>query len=78
MNKPAVSIGRRVAKVSVLLGVAAVAVASTGCSTPAYSARERWNITARNADLEWKMAQDDIDRMMGFRPLSLGTDWHIR
>jgi hypothetical protein len=78
MNTPVESLGRRVVKLSLLLGVIGTAVASTGCSTPAYSASERANIIGRNIDLEWKMAQDDIDHALLLRPLTLNTDWNVR
>jgi hypothetical protein len=35
----------------------------TGCSTPAYSARERANLIGRNIALEWQMMQDDADQV---------------
>jgi hypothetical protein len=79
MKKSAGSIGRRVLKLSLLLvGGVVLAVSTTGCATPGYSASERANIIARNIDLEWKMAQDDIDRALLLRPLTLNTDWNIR
>ena len=59
-----------------LLGL--VAVGSTGCSTPAYSASERGHIITRNMGLEWQMMQDDIDHALLLRPNTTLTTWHIR
>jgi hypothetical protein len=49
----------------------------TGCSTPAYSARERANLIGRNIALEWQMMQDDIDRTLMLRPMTTLTKWHV-
>jgi hypothetical protein len=62
-----------------LLSVALIGVvSSTGCETPAYSARERNQMIARNWDMEWKMITDDIDYIMLFRPMSSLTRWNIK
>lgn len=52
--------------------------AFTGCSTPAYSAKERGQLISRNVGLEWQMMQDDIDNALLLRPLSQGTRWNVR
>lgn len=58
--------------------LALIAVGSTGCSTPAYSASERGAIITRNMGLEWKMMQDDIDHALLLRPNTMLTNWHVR
>lgn len=58
--------------------LALIAVGSTGCSTPGYSASERGSIIARNVGLEWKMMQDDVDHALMLRPNTMLTTWHIR
>jgi hypothetical protein len=50
---------------------------ASGCATPAYSAKERANMIGRNWDMEWKMAQDDIDHALLLRPTSLLSKWHV-
>ena len=61
-----------------LLALAGLAVSSTGCSTPAYSARERGQMIARNWGLEWQMAQDDVDEALLLHPVSTLTRWNVR
>jgi hypothetical protein len=62
-----------------LLSVALFGVVmSTGCATPGYSAKERGQMIARNWDMEWKMAQDDIDHALLLRPMSTLSKWNIR
>lgn len=51
---------------------------ATGCATPAYSAKERSQQIARNIDMEWKMAQDDIDDALLLRPMTTLSRWNIR
>lgn len=53
-------------------------VAATGCSTPGYSSKERGQMIARNWDMEWKMAQDDVDSLLLLRPMSSLSRWNIR
>jgi hypothetical protein len=48
-----------------------------GCSTPAYSAKERANMIGRNWGLEWQMLQDDVDHALMLRPVSQLTPWHV-
>ncbi len=57
----------------------------TGCArpneigyTPVYTTEERFQMIARNWDMEGKMMQDDIDNILLLRPMSGLTLWHIR
>jgi hypothetical protein len=50
---------------------------ATGCSTPAYSGKERFNMITRNIDMEFKMLQDDIDHALLLRPVSSMSKWHV-
>ncbi len=65
-----------------LLPLIALLIASTlftaGCATPAYSARERDQMIARNWDFERKQIIDDFDSIMLLRPASRMTIWNIR
>jgi hypothetical protein len=54
------------------------ALATTGCSTPAYSAKERGQMISRNIGLEWQMMQDDIDHALLLRPVTQGSRWNVR
>jgi hypothetical protein len=65
-------------KLLALLSLAALALSSVGCSTPAYSAGERHQMYARNWDYEWKQAADDWDSLLLLRPASRMTIWHVR
>lgn len=60
-----------------LLGIAAL-LSSTGCSTPAYSAKERGQMIARNWGLEWQMLNEDIDDALLLRPMSTLSRWNVR
>lgn len=51
---------------------------SSGCATPAYSAKERSQMIARNWDYEWKQMQDDIDNVLLLRPASHLTIWNVQ
>jgi hypothetical protein len=66
-----------------LIGLLALMVG--GCArpfeigwTPAYTARERHHLIARNWDYEGKQAVDDFDSAMLFRPASRMTIWNVR
>ena len=62
-----------------LLSVALSGVVSaTGCATPAYSAKERGQMIARNWDYEIKQASDDWDSILLLRPASRLTIWNVR
>lgn len=61
-----------------LLLCGAATTAGVGCSTPAYTAKERANAIGRTMSLEWKMAQDDIDHALLLRPVTNLTVWHVR
>ena len=65
--------------------VACTLFVSTGCArpgeigwTPAYTARERGDMIARNWDYEGKQMQDDIDHILLLRPASRLTVWNVR
>ena len=45
---------------------------------PAYSSPERFQQIGRNAEMEWKMAQDDVDYALQLRPVSQMSIWHVR
>jgi hypothetical protein len=51
---------------------------STGCATPAYSAKERDTMIARNQRYEFRQAVDDWDSFWLLRPASRLTVWHVR
>ena len=57
---------------------AATMFTSTGCSTPAYSGHERWQMISRNWNFEGAQIQDDVDHILLLRPASRLTIWHIR
>jgi hypothetical protein len=46
--------------------------------TPAYTARERGDMIARNWDYEGKQMMDDIDYVLLLRPASHLTIWNVR
>lgn len=57
----------------------------TGCARPgefgytsAYTAKERYNLIARNWDNEGKMMMDDIDSALLLRPGTRMTYWNLR
>jgi hypothetical protein len=60
---------------SLLLGAVLL---SSGCATPAYSGRERWQMITRNWGFEAKQINDDIDSLLLLRPAGRLTLWHIR
>lgn len=51
---------------------------STGCETPTLSSRERGQAIARNMGLEWQMLQDDVDRALMLRPVTMLSRWNVR
>ncbi len=51
---------------------------SSGCATPTYSGRERWQMITRNWGYEYRQMQDDIDHALLLRPASRLTIWHVR
>jgi hypothetical protein len=51
---------------------------STGCATPAYSAKERDNLIDRSQRYEFRQAVDDWDEFWMLRPPSRLTTWHVR
>lgn len=66
-----------------------ILVSVTGCmdsrigkadpfATPAYSGQERGERIARNVEMEWKMMNDDFDRVMLLNPVSDLSVWHVR
>jgi len=62
-----------------LLSVALIGIVSaTGCATPGYSSKERGQQIARNWDMEWKMAQDDVDSALLLRPMTSLSRWNIK
>jgi hypothetical protein len=58
--------------------ISAMLLSSVGCSTPAYSGRERFQMIARNINFEGAQIQDDIDHILLLRPAGRLTIWHIR
>lgn len=57
----------------------------TGCArpyevgwTPAYSAKERYQMILRNWDYDGKQKDDDIDSALLLRPASHMTIWNVR
>lgn len=58
--------------------LAGLAAGLTGCATPAYSSRERFQQIGRTWDYEWKQAQDDIDHVLLLRPASRLTIWDVQ
>jgi hypothetical protein len=65
-------------KLLALLVLGGLSLSSVGCATPAYSARERGQLIARNWDYEWKQASDDWDSLLLLRPAGHMTIWHVR
>lgn len=64
---------------------AALVVSAVGCArpgefgyTPAYTAKERYNIIARAWDNDGKQLSDDIDSLLLLRPQSRLTPWNMR
>lgn len=71
------------------LGIAAVLAGvvglAAGCArpgelgyTPAYTAKERYNLIARAWDNDGKQLSDDIDSLLLLRPQSRLTPWNMR
>ena len=65
-------------KLLALLLLSATGLTSVGCSTPAYSGRERFQMIGRNISYEAAQMQDDIDHALLLRPASQLTIWHVR
>jgi hypothetical protein len=70
-------------KCVVLVGL--LALSAFGCArpfeigwSPAYTARERHQMIARNWDYEGKQLVDDFDSAMLLRPSSRLTIWNVR
>ena len=51
---------------------------STGCATPAYTAKERDAQIARNWRFEGSQIVDDFDHILLLRPSSRLTIWHLQ
>ena len=51
---------------------------STGCATPAYSAKERNTLIHRSQRYEARQRVDDWDTFWMLRPPSRLTVWHVR
>jgi hypothetical protein len=60
---------------AVLIGLG---LSSVGCSTPAYSGRERWSRIGYNISYEAAQMQDDIDHALMLRPGSKLTLWNVQ
>lgn len=65
--------------------IACALLVSSGCArpgefgwTPAYTARERGDMIARNWDYEGKQIMDDIDHALLLRPAGRLTVWNVR
>jgi hypothetical protein len=64
-------------------------LALTGCSgargpgygevtaTPIFSTKERFSRIARNIDMEFKMLNEDLDRVLMLRPVSDLTEYNL-
>jgi hypothetical protein len=68
-----------------LLLVGLLALVAGGCAlpfeigwSPAYTARERHHMIARNWDYEGKQLIDDLDSALLLRPSSRLTLWNVR
>jgi hypothetical protein len=68
-----------------LLLVVLLALVAGGCArpfeigwSPAYTARERHHMIARNWDYEGKQLIDDLDSALLLRPSSRLTLWNVR
>jgi len=63
----------------VLLSVVLGAGLLAGCTfdTPGYSAKERFQMIAYDESMDQKMCNEDIDRSLMLRPVSLLTQWNI-
>jgi hypothetical protein len=77
---------KKIATLSLLAaGLLALTLAGGGCArpgefgwTPAYSAKERGELIARNWDYEGKQLMDDMDSALLLRPASHLTMWNVR
>jgi len=51
----------------------------SGCSldTPGYTAKERIQMMAYDQNMDSKMCNEDIDRSLMLRPVSLLSQWNI-
>ena len=73
-------------KCLVVVGMLAMLVGGVvGCArpfeigwSPAYTARERHHMIARNWDYEGKQLIDDVDSVLLLRPASRLTIWNVR
>lgn len=61
-----------------LVLLASCAFVSTGCATPAHSARERRAMINRTWRYEGRQAVDDWDTLWLLRPPSRLTKWNVR
>ena len=55
-----------------------LALTSSGCATPAYSANERQHIINRNQNYEYAQVVDDWDSFWLSRPASRMTLWNVQ
>lgn len=67
-------------KTFALLAVLAVGLMGfgSGCSTPAYSAQERFQLIGRNWGFEYEQIQDDVDHFFLLRPAGHLTTWSVQ
>ena len=72
-------------KYVVLVGMLALLAGGVGCArpweigwSPAYTARERHHMIARNWDYDGKQLIDDFDSALLLRPSSRLTLWNVR
>jgi hypothetical protein len=66
---------KRILTLVILAGISFVAV---GCSTPAYSGKERMAQIGRNWSYEAAQIQDDIDHALLLRPGTRLSLWNLR
>lgn len=67
-------------KTLALLAVCTVGLLSfsSGCSTPAYSPQERFQLIGRNWGYEYEQIQDDIDGIFLLQPTAHLTRWNLQ
>jgi hypothetical protein len=72
-------------KLALFALVATLGWSAIGCArpneigyTPAYTAKERANLIARNWDYEGKQSVDDIDHLLLLRPAGHLTIWNVQ
>jgi len=75
-NAVAKSVTKSVTTTLTLLGLAVVVSSSIGCSTPAYSGKERFQTIGRAISIEAAIMQDDIDSALLLRPNTLLTGYN--